>query len=78
MDLPGTENNVAISGTPPARLGSALPDLVQGDDRSETPRDRPAPALAGRVIRPRRRSIRGAGGAAPSRAPAKAQTAGCG
>jgi hypothetical protein len=63
---------------PPAFPGSALPGRVQVDGRSATPRDRLAPELAGRVTLPPPRNTHEADEPAPSRVPAKAETAGCG
>ena len=78
IHLTGTENDAAIGPNPPVRPVSALPDPVQGDDRSGTRKVRRAPGLAGRVQLPPRHNIREVGGPAPSSVPAKEPTAGCG
>ena len=78
IHLSGTENNALISLNLPARQDSALPGHVLGGDRTGTPKDPLAPALAGRATLPPRHSTREAGDPAPSSGLAKEQTAGCG
>jgi hypothetical protein len=78
IHLTGTESDAAINSNPPARPVSVLPDRVQGDDRSGTPKARRTSEPAGRVPLPPRHNIREVGGPAPSSVPAKEPTAGCG
>jgi hypothetical protein len=78
IHLTGTENGVTNSPHHPVRPGSALPDHVQGDDRSGTRKDRRAPELAAPVPLPPRHNTREVDEPAPSSAPAKEPTAGCG
>ena len=78
IPLTVTENNVAIRLNLPARPGSDLPGRVRDDDRSETPKDRLAPELAGRATLPRRHNTRDVGEPVTSSVPPKEQTAACG